>query len=139
MTKQLASLFLGTLLITSCATSRPPEAAVARFNEENNADIVIRHYTDEVNRVLKPLQMEGPFLTALDKGSVRELAAQQAGRELAVVILLQCNSSNEVKKGWAKILTEGGYKRVVFLRAECTMKINGLPVLDNAMSNRTAS
>ena len=66
---------------------------------------MIRLYTDEVNRVLKPLQMEGPFLTTLDKGSVRELAAQQAGRELAMVILLQRNSSDAVKQGWAKILT----------------------------------
>ena len=102
-----------------------------RFNEENNADIVIRYYSDEVNRVLKPLQMEGPFLSTFDKGSVLDLAKQQSGRELAVVILLQFNASNEVKQNWTKMLAGAGYKRIVFLRAENNLKINGLPVLDN--------
>ena len=131
MTKSSAFLFLGMLLFTSCSTSRPAAVTVQRFNEENNADIVIRYYSDEVNRVLKPLQMEGPFLSTFDKGSVLDLAKQQSGRELAVVILLQFNSSKEVKQNWMKMLAGIGYKRIVFLRAENNLKINGLPVLDN--------
>jgi hypothetical protein len=30
-----------------------------------------------------------------------------------------------------KTLTEVGYKRIVFLRAENNLKVNGLPILDN--------
>jgi hypothetical protein len=75
--------------------------------------------------------MEGPFLSTFDKGGVLGLAKQQSGRELAVVILLRFNSSNEVKQNWMKTLTEVGYKRIVFLRAENNLKVNGLPILDN--------
>ena len=131
MKRQLVFLLLGMLLLTSCATPRRPETAGPRFNEEKNADIVIRYYSDEVNRVLKPLQMEGPFLSTFDKGGVLDLATQQSGRELAVVILLQFNSSDYVKQDWMKMLAGAGYKRIVFLRAENNLKINGLPVLDN--------
>jgi hypothetical protein len=132
MTQQFAWLLLGMLLLTSCATPRQPETARSRFNEENNADIVIRHYSDEVNRVLKPLQMQGPFLSTFDKGSVLDLATQQSGRELAVVILLKSNTSDNVKQDWVKILKEAGYKRIVFLRADTPgLRINGLPVLDS--------
>jgi hypothetical protein len=131
MTKQLTWLFFGILLLTSCATPRQPEVTRSPFNEENNADIVIRHYSDEVNRVLKPLQREGPFLSTMDKGSVLDLATQQSGRELAVVILLKSNTSDNVTQDWVKLLKEVGFKRVVFLRADTPdLKINGLPVLD---------
>ncbi len=131
MTKRLVFLLLGVILFTSCSTPRPAAVTELRFNEENNADIVIRYYSDEVNRVLKPLQMEGPFLSTFDKGGVLDLAKQQSGRELAVVILLRFNSSKEVKQSWTKTLAGVGYKRIVFLRAENNLKINGLPVLDN--------
>jgi hypothetical protein len=131
MSKRLALSLLGTLLLTSCATPRPQEATEPRFNEENNADFVIRHYSDEVSRVFKPMQMEGPFLSTLAKQDILDLAKRQPSRELAVVILLRSNSSDAVKQDWMKMLTEVGYKRVVFLRAENSrLKVNGLPVLD---------
>jgi hypothetical protein len=135
MKQQLAWLLLGMLLFTSCATSRQPAVVESRFNEETNADIVIRHYSSEVNRVLKPLQMEGPFVSTLDKGAVISLATQQSGRELAVVILLWSNTSDDLKRHWMKMLQEVGYKRVVFLRADTpSLMINGLPVLDSRAS-----
>jgi hypothetical protein len=133
MAKQLTWLFLGMLLVTSCLTSVEREVAESRFNEENKADIVIRHFSYEVNLVLKPLQLEGPFLSTLDKGAVLELATKQSGRELAVVILLKSNTSDAVKQDWLKILREVGYKRVVFLRADAPgLQIDGLPVLASA-------
>ena len=119
------------ILFTSCSTPRQASVTGLRFNEEQNADIVIRHYSDGVNRVLKPLQMEGPFLSTFDKSGVLDLAKQQSGRELAVVILLQFNASTEVKQDWMETLAEAGYKRIVFLRAANNLKINGLPVLEN--------
>ena len=131
MTRQLAFLLLGMILFTSCSTTRPAAATGQRFNEENNADIVIRYYSDGVNRVLKPLQMEGPFLSTFDRGGVLAVAEQQSGRQLAVVILLRLNASNEVKQGWTKTLAGAGYKRIVFLRAEKNLKINGLRILEN--------
>ena len=120
------------ILLTSCATPRNPAAAGPRFNEEDSADIVIRYYSDEVNRVLKPIQMEGAFLTTFDKGGVLDLAKQQSGRELAVVILLEFNASDYVKQNWMTMLKDAGYKRIVFLRAESSgQKVNGLRILEN--------
>jgi len=102
-----------------------------KFNEENGADIVVRYYSDQISRVLKPLQTEGPFLSSFDKEGVIDLAKQQSGRELAVVILLQFNASDNVKRNWITMLKGVGYKRIVFLRAQNDLRINGLPVLDN--------
>jgi len=132
MTTQLPGLLLGLLLLTACATPQQTDVVASRFNEEGNADIVIRHYSREVNRVLKPLQMDGPYISTFDRGSVLDFAKQQSGRELAVVILLRSNTSEELKQSWIKILKEVGYKRIVFLRADKPgQKINGLPVLNS--------
>jgi len=127
-----ACLCLGMLLLTSCAAPLRQEAAGARFNEEQKADIVIRHYSQQINRVLKPMQMDGAYHRTFDKGSVLKFAKQQAGHELAVVILLKSNTSNEIKQDWVNIFKDAGYKRVVFLRADApNLEINGLPVFDS--------
>jgi hypothetical protein len=122
---------LGLILLTSCSTQRFVAKTEPKFHGTMGADIVIRYYTDDVNRVLKPLQMEGPFLTTFNKDGVLNLAKQQTGRDLAVVIMLQFNCSDRVKQNWLSPLTQMGYKRVVFLRAENGRKVEGLPILEN--------
>ena len=101
-----------------------------RFTEEAKANIVIRYYSDSVNRVLKPLQTEGRFFSTIDKKTAVELARQQPGRELAVVVLIRYNWQDSVKQQWTERLQSLGYQRVVFLQGE-GMKINGLRILDN--------
>ena len=90
----------------------------------------VRYYSEEVSRVLKPLQTES-LPDTFSKRDVVDLAKQQSGRELAVVILLQFNASDAVKREWLTMLQGVGYKRIVFLRAQSGMKINGLPILEN--------
>ena len=119
------------ILLTSCSTPYDRLKQEPKFHEANNADIVIRYYSENISRILKPLQIEGPFLTSFDRGGVLDLAKQQAGRELAVVVLLQFNASDRVKQSWLAPLSQLGYKRVVFLRAEEGMKVNGLSILSN--------
>ncbi|MEI6390179.1 MAG: hypothetical protein WCT12_03650 [Verrucomicrobiota bacterium] len=131
MTKTASFLVLGMILLTSCATPNPTALNEAKFSEENSADIVVRYYSDQISRVLKPMQAEGQFLTSFDRGSVLNLAKQQAKRELAVVILLQFNASDTVKRDWMTMLKGVGYKRIVFLRAQKGMNINGLPILES--------
>ena len=129
-----AALLLSTFLLTSCATSRSPQAALPRFNEQNQANLIVRYYTDDTSYVLKPQQAEGPFLTILNKDAVLDVAKQQPGRQLAVVILIHYGAESEaaaVKHKWSNLLTEAGYQRVVFLRALTGMQVNGLPVLAN--------
>jgi hypothetical protein len=129
-----ASLSLVVLLFTSCATSRNPTAALPRFDEAEQADFIIRYYSDDTSYVLKPAATEGAFLTILTKDAVLALAKQQPSRELAVVALIHYAGeiqSDAVKQDWTKLLTEAGYRRIVFLRARNSMKMNGLPVLAN--------
>ena len=126
-----AILLLGLAFLTGCAAPERKASTEPKFHEVNSADVVIRYYSEEISRILKPLQMEGPFLISFDRGKVLDLAKQQSGRELAVVVLLQFNSSDRVKMSWLTPLKELGYKRIVFLRAENGMHVDGLSILEN--------
>jgi hypothetical protein len=129
MKRVSAVLSLGMVFLASCATSSHRAKEEPKFHEANNADVVIRYYTENVTRILKPVQMEGPFFANFDRTGGLELAKQQPGRELAVVILLEFNSSDRVKWNWLTPLKEMGYKRIVFLRAEKGLKVDGLSIM----------
>ena len=124
-------LVLGTVLFTSCSTQRPTAKAEPKFYESKNADLIVRYYSPDLSRILKPLQMEGPFLSDFDSTGVLDLAKQQPGRDLAVVVLLKFNCGDQVKRSWLAPLSNLGYKRVVFLRAEDGRKLDGLCILEN--------
>jgi hypothetical protein len=120
------------LLLTSCSTPRSPWAALPRFNEQDQANLVVRYYSDDTSYVLKPQTTDGPFLTILSKDAVLDVAKQQPGRQLAVVILIHYGAPSEaeaVEQNWKSLLAGAGYQRVVFLRASNGMRVNGLPVL----------
>ena len=134
MIRILAPVLLVVVLLTSCALPGSPISASPRFSEEEQADVIIRYYSDDTSYVLKPAKTEGPFLTIFKKDAVLALAKQQPGRQLAVVLLIHYTDedvSEAVKRDWKKLLTETGYRRVVFLRALNSMKVNGLAVLAN--------
>lgn len=127
-----AVLLLSTLLLTSCATQHSSQAGLTRFYEQEQANLVVRYYSDETSYVLKPEKMDGPFLSILDKSAVLAVAKQQPGRELAVVILIHyadADQATSVKHEWKNLLTDVGYQRVVFLRGLNGMRVNGLQVL----------
>ena len=126
------SLLLLLLFATACSSPRTPH--LGRFKQEEQANLVVRYYTDDTSYVLKPVTKNGEFLTVLNKAAVIELAKQQPERELAVVILIHYTAEDEaeaVKHDWVKLLKEVGYERIVFLRASSGMKINGLSILEN--------
>jgi hypothetical protein len=130
MMKVSALLLFVVLLGTSCST--PRTSPIARFNEQEAADLVVRYYSDDTSYVLKPAKMEGPFLSVFKQEAVLDVAKQQPGRELAVVILIHYKYQSEieaVRDKWTSLLTGLGYQRVVFLRALPSMQINGLPIL----------
>ena len=130
-------LFAGGLLLTSCATT-PTEAPRPPFTEEDQADVIIRYYSDDVSRILKPKQTEGEFLSTFDVKSALEVARKQPGRELAVVVLIFFNTSDDVKIKWCDLLKNIGYHRIVFLRGDKGLHVNGLSILENPPST-TAS
>ena len=134
MIKASAPLLLVMFLLTSCATSRSPDAALPRFQEQDQANFIVRYYSDDTSYVLKPQTTEGAFLTILKKDAVLEMARQQPGRDLAVVLLIHYGADSmaeDVKRDWRSSLAGAGYQRVVFLRAANGMQVNGLPVLGN--------
>jgi hypothetical protein len=125
--KVSASLLFVLLLATSCSTPR-----TARFTEQDQANLVVRYYTDDTSYVLKPAQTDGRFLSVLKRDAVLDVAKRQPGRDLAVVILIHYAADTEadtVKTKWRSLLTGAGYQRVVFLSASGGMQINGLPLL----------
>jgi hypothetical protein len=128
---KVSALLLGLLLLaTSCST--PGTAPQTRFGEQERANFVLRYYTDDISYVLKPEKTDGPFLRVFRQDAVVDVARQQPGRELAVVILLPYGNEDQataVKQKWTHLLTEVGYARVVFLRARGGMQVDGLPVL----------
>lgn len=118
-------------MFVSCGAPQSSEPARPVFNEEEKADIVIRYYSDPVNRILKPKQAEGAFLSTFDLKGTLDLAKSQPGRELAVVILIYFNANDAVKIKWVGLLKNIGYHRVVFLRAKEGAQINGLSILED--------
>ena len=118
-------LFVG-LLATACSTPK------ARFNEQAQADLIVRYYTDDTSYVLKPAKTDGRFLGVLKKGAVLDVAKEQPGRQLAVVILIHYPSqdtADAVRTKWASQLTGLGYQRAVFLGGSNSSQIDGLPIL----------
>lgn len=122
------------LAVLTSACSTPRGAHTTRFKDQEHANLIVRYYTDDTNYVLKPEAKEGPFLSILDQNGVLAVARRQTGRDLAVVVLIHYageNQANFVKNKWRNLLTEAGYRRVVFLRGRTGMRVNGLPVLSS--------
>ena len=131
MIRVTSSLLFVVLLTSACSTARTSRAV--RFNEQDKANFIVRYYTDETSYVLKPSRTDGPFLRVLKEDAVLDVAKQQPGRELAVVILIHYSSQSEleaVRHKWTNSLTGLGYQRVVFLGASGSMRVDGLAVLN---------
>ena len=131
--KVSASLLLIVLLAGACAT--PQTSKVVRFHEQDQANIIVRYYSDETSYVVKPQKTKGPFLSILSRDDVLDVAKQLPGRELAVVILIHYPTqemADAVKTKWSGLLTGLGYQRVVFLGGVDTRQINGLAILARA-------
>ena len=118
------------LLVTACST--PQTSQVVRFHEQDQANIIVRYFSDETSYVVKPQKTNGPFLSILKRNDVLDVAQQLTGRELAVVILVHYptqDATDTVKTKWRGLLTGLGYQRVVFLGGSDTRQVNGLPIL----------
>jgi hypothetical protein len=128
-----ALLLFIVLLATACSTPRTPR--MERFHEQEQANLIVRYYTDETSFVLKPQQAEGPFLNIMKYDDVLELAKQLPNRDMAVVILVHYpfqTATDAVVSKWTTLLTGLGYQRVVFLGGGGNRQINGLPILARA-------
>jgi hypothetical protein len=101
MIRVAASLLLVLLLAVACSTSGTPH--LGRFKQEDQANLVVRYYSDDTSFVLKPAITNGSFLAVLGKNAVLDVAKQQPRRELAAVILVHYPAECEchaVRKDW---------------------------------------
>jgi hypothetical protein len=133
MMKVCASLLFIVLMATACST--PQASRVVRFHEQDQANLIVRYYSDETSYVLKPQKTDGPFMSILRRDDVLEVAKQLPDHDLAVVILVHypCQTTADaVKVKWTGLLTSLGYQRVVFLGGFGGKDVNGLPVLAQA-------
>ena len=131
MIRASVSLLLMLVLSAACSTPRTPH--LGRFKQEEQANLVVRYYSDDTSYVLKPAITNGSFLTVLSKNAVLDVAKQQRSRKLAAVILVHYKAECEcqaVRKDWAGLLQAAGYQRVVFLRAPGNMQVDRLPILE---------
>jgi hypothetical protein len=103
--------------------------------------VVIRYYSDTTIYLLKPEKNEGSFRTIFNLAQALEMARNQQGRDLAVIVLEHYdNPADEsfVKQKLTQQLSTLGYRRTVFLRGSNQMQINGLPVLEELPTVATA-
>jgi hypothetical protein len=127
-----AVLPLGLVLLSACSTSRPVASSPA-FSEADAADFINKYYSDEVSYVLKPVTMEGQYQSICDRAKALNLARQQPGRDLAVVLLIHYETPAEeepVKAAWQNDLASLGFRRIVFLRADRSLRANGSPIVE---------
>jgi hypothetical protein len=127
------------LLATACST--PGTGRVEKFHEQDQANLIVRYYTDETSYVLKPQKSEGAFLSVLRRDDVVKVAQQLPGREMAVVILINYsyeNAADDVRNKWTSLLTGLGYQRVVFLGGFGGKQVNGLPILAQVAGGSSA-
>ncbi len=133
MRKVSTMLLLVVLAATACST--PRHAPVVRFYEQDQANLIVRYYSDDTSYVLKPQKSDGPFLSILKRDDVVKVAKQLPGRDLAVIILVHypCDTTEEaVESKWRQLLTGLGYQRVVFLGGFGSRQVNGLQILAQA-------
>jgi hypothetical protein len=139
---QTFALLSGLLLLTACSTPSPV-AKTPRFAEADRADFVARYYSDQASYVVKPPLKDGnmmgtrgevEFFHPCNRADVLKVAADQRGRELAVVVLIYYPGAGDeeiYKLAWLNDLKGLGYQRVVFLRGANNMEVNGLCVLES--------
>jgi len=133
MMKWISSIVLTLGVVTGCTTSRPA-AQVSRFQNEPNASVVIRYYSDATSFMLKPEKLEGSFRSLLDKSQILKIAKDEPARDMAVVIIGIFETKQEedhVMRAWMRPLKQLGFQRTVFLRAGRHMEVQGLPIIDN--------
>jgi HYDIN/CFA65/VesB-like, Ig-like domain len=127
-----------TVTGTARTPPRPPghlrvnHKASSHFEEEDNADFIVRYYSDSTSYILKPAMRDGPYWSVCNRALALKVAGQQPRHELAVVVLIHYpNSVTEVpaKQAWLKDLAALGYRRVVFLRGLNKIKVKGLTIL----------
>ena len=133
------ALLLGLALLSSCSTPSPV-ASRSKFAEADAADFIARYYSDQTSYALKPVRLDGQYQSIYDRPALLELARQQPGRELAVVVLVHYpNAASEepIKLAWVNDLTGLGYRRIVFLRAGNGLQVNNLAVLESPRASAT--
>lgn len=113
-------------MLTSCATSRPPQA----FHNTDNSALIVESLDNCSCQVIAPTAM-----AKTENTQVLDHAKSLPQRQTAVVILENYSEPElgpqfrDRSFGWFVGLRGLGYQRIVFLQGNGTTDPNGLPTL----------
>ena len=127
-----SALLLGLVLLSSCST-QSPLASWQRFSDADAADFITRYFIDQTSFMVKPVTKDGAYQSICDRARLLQIARQTAGRDLAVIVVIRhqtIEAEEPVELDWVNDLTGLSYRRVVFVRGNGDMQVNGLPVLE---------
>ena len=79
MMRLSALLVCTALLATACST--PRNSSFARFDEQEQANLIVRYYTDDTSYLLKPANDRRRVPNGPKKDAILNLAKQQPGRD----------------------------------------------------------
>jgi hypothetical protein len=131
------------VFLTSCATN--PQfhytADGPKFREEDAANLIIRHLSDDTNFLLRPDGHDGQFLRIYSREGACAVAAKNPGeRGLALVLINSfriAEVEQQTKQKWVESLSRLHYQRIVFLRANDRGNINGLRIVSDTMARNS--
>jgi hypothetical protein len=135
---RFATLLL-VLLLSGCGSpgpARPSRAAARHFHEESAANLVVSFPGWQAISITRPDTSQDGFLPFYNRAqALQALRSLKTEHNLAVVVCsfnYTAEQESEQRQAWRSILGGLGFRRVVFLRAGPTRKLNGLLVVEDA-------
>jgi hypothetical protein len=110
------------------------------FHDAKSANLVLEYYRPDTIYMKRPDAHEGNFLTIFTRDNITtEVEHRVTQRDTAAIVLGYMYSPEQeaaIFKEWESVMKGCGFQRVVFLRANRSGKIEGLPVLhDSAIAD----
>jgi hypothetical protein len=135
---RMTLLGLVTVFLVSCASTptRNAAATTARFRDVSSVDVAFNFSRWDTIYMIRPDMRENGFYPVYGREDVvRELTRRNLGRNLAVVVMgyvfSDKNQQNLVEE-WNSLLSKQGFRRVVILRSNNTMNIDGLLIVSDS-------
>jgi hypothetical protein len=116
------------LVFSSCAST--PVDDRPRFHEAANADVIVRFPSWDLINIIKPDTTDSGFLTLHHRDEAEQILARPGIPHNVAVVVCGCLTTDEQdaedQRLWISIFKGLQFKRVAFLRAASSQKIDGL-------------
>jgi len=132
---------LAALLTCSCTSTDPRtgQPITQHFHETSQANLIVNFPGWDSISITRPQMAEGGFMNFYDRAQIGPVLRKvPAERDLAVVVCgfsYTAEQENQQQQIWSSLLSEAGFKRVVFVRAASPNDINGAEVVRELQLN----